>query len=97
MDEKEEQELVKTAQALFTQVHNVLGCTDFSQIDCRVSLTGEVFILEANSFCSFGPLSLMTKLAEKQGIKPGELYAAMVDNAVSRSRKNPVLETLKSG
>jgi len=53
-------------------------------------MTGEVFILEANAFCSFGPLSLMTKLAEKQGILPGDLYATMVNNVISRSRKSKI-------
>jgi len=87
VDEMEETELAETLQTLAKKVHSVLGCTDFSQIDFRVSMTGEVFILEANAFCSFGPLSLMTKLSEKQGIQPGELYAAMVNNVISRQRK----------
>jgi len=87
VDEAEEEELVKRVQEVATAAYNVLGCTDFGQIDCRVSLTGQVYVLEANSFCSFGPLSLVTKLAEKQGIKSGELYAMMVNNVVNRSRK----------
>merc|ERR1711892_480812 len=87
VDEVEEEELVKRVQEVATAAYNVLGCTDFGQIDCRVSLTGQVYVLEANSFCSFGPLSLVTKLAEKQGIKSGELYAMMVNNVVNRSRK----------
>ena len=28
----------------------------------RVTEDGEVFVLEVNSFCSFGPLSLVTKI-----------------------------------
>ena len=55
-------------------------------------MSGEVFILEVNSFCSFGPLSLMTKMADKQGIKPGQLYAAMVNNVISRSREGQEAE-----
>ena len=55
-------------------------------------MAGEVFILEANAFCSFGPLSLMTKLAEKQGILPGDLYATMVNNVISRCRKSKTPE-----
>merc|ERR1711892_571355 len=87
VDKVEEEELVKRVQEVATAAYNVLGCTDFGQIDCRVSLTGQVYVLEANSFCSFGPLSLVTKLAEKQGIKSGELYGMMVNNVVNRSRK----------
>ena len=88
LDEVEEAELVKTVQGVATAAYSVLGCTDFTQIDCRVTSTGQVFVLEANTFCSFGPLSLMTKLAERAGIKGGELYARMVDSAVSRGSKN---------
>ena len=55
-------------------------------------MSGEVYILEVNSFCSFGPLSLMTKLADKQGIRPGQLYAAMVNNVIRRSRKSQEAE-----
>jgi len=87
VDEKKEPELVKRMQGIASKVHKVMGCKDFSQIDCRVSLSGEVFILEVNSFCSFGPLSLMTKLAEKQGIQAGDFYTSMVNYAISRQKK----------
>jgi len=97
MDEEGEAELVRTVQGVAAAAYRVLGCTDFTQIDCRVSSTGQVFVLEANAFCSFGPLSLMTKLAGRAGIKGGELYARMVDNAVSRSRKNVEGAALRSG
>ena len=97
LDEVEEAELVKTVQGVAAAAYSVLGCTDFSQIDCRVTSTGQVFVLEANTFCSFGPLSLMTKLAGRAGIKGGELYARMVDSAVSRGRKNMEGAALRSG
>jgi len=97
LDEEKEAELVKTLQGVAAAAHRVLGCTDFSQIDCRVSTTGQVFVLEANTFCSFGPLSLMTKLAGRAGIRPGELYARMLDNVVGRNRKNMEGAALRSG
>ena len=97
LDEVEEAELVKTVQGVAAAAYSVLGCTDFSQIDCRVTSTGQVFVLEANTFCSFGPLSLMTKLAGRAGIRGGELYARMVDSAVGRGSKNMEGVALRSG
>jgi len=97
VNQEEEAQLLNTIQEVARRVHRVLQCRDFSQIDCRVSLTGEVFILEVNSFCSFGPLSLMTKLADKQGIRPGQFYKSMVNNVISRSRKSHGTGVMKSG
>jgi len=97
VEEDDEEELVRRVQDVAKAAYNVLGCTDFTQIDCRVSQSGQVYVLEANAFCSFGPLSLVTKLAQRQGIKPGDLYAMMVENVVSRSRKMKEGDTLRRG
>jgi len=86
MDARQEEALRRRVQAVATRVHAVMGCTDFSQIDCRISSTGEVYVLEVNSFCSFGPLSLIPKLARNLGLSPALLYSTMVDNAVRRKR-----------
>ena len=51
---------------------------------CRVTEDGEVFVLEVQSFCSFGPISLLPKLAARQGISPEELYSSLLENAVKR-------------
>jgi len=95
LDELEDQELVKKVQMIAKDVHKALGCQDFSQIDCRVSDDGQVYVLEANPFCSFGPLSLLTKLAVHLGIEAGSLYAMMIKNVLLRSAKE--IPVLKSG
>jgi len=60
---------------------------DFCQIDCRVSENGEVYILEVNSFCSFGPLSLVPKIAKVVGISHSDLYSSLLHNAAQRGNK----------
>ena len=41
-------------------------------------------MLEVNNFCSFGPLSLVPKIAGKQGIAPARLYNGLLDKAARR-------------
>jgi len=60
---------------------------DFCQIDCRVSESGEVYVLEVNSFCSFGPLSLVPKIAKDVGISHSDLYSTLLHNAAKRGNK----------
>ena len=45
---------------------------------------GEIFVLEVNAFCSFGPLSLIPKLANKVGISSSVLYSSLLENARRR-------------
>ena len=55
-------------------------------------------VLEVNSFCSFGPLSLVPKLATTLGLTPEHLYVAMVENAASRQKsKETTLSSLPLG
>jgi len=86
LDPTEESDLIRKIEKVAVAAHKALGCRDFSQIDCRVSFEGDVYILEMNSFCSFGPISLIPKLAEKKGIKAGDLYSMMVKNALRKSK-----------
>merc|ERR1711872_897606 len=84
--EKDEPKLVKKLQNIAIKIHRALGCKDFSQYDCRVTEGGEVFVLEVNSFCSFGPLSLLPKMSAKQGVFPQDLYGTLLNNAAKRTR-----------
>jgi len=86
IEETEEPKLVKKLQNIAMKIHRALGCKDFSQYDCRVTEEGEVFVLEVNSFCSFGPLSLLPKMSAKQGVFPQDLYSTLLNNAVKRTR-----------
>ena len=51
----------------------------------RVTEDGEIFVLEVNAFCSFGPLSLIPKIANKVGISNSVLYSSLLENARKRS------------
>jgi len=85
IEETEEPKLVKKLQNIAMKIHRALGCKDFSQYDCRVTDEGEVFVLEVNSFCSFGPLSLLPKMAAKQGVFPQDFYSTLLKNAAKRT------------
>jgi len=84
IDEDKEPSLVRKLQQIAVRIHQAMGCRDFSQYDCRVTEDGEVFVLEVNSFCSFGPLSLVPKIAAKEGISSEKLYKALLDKAAAR-------------
>merc|ERR1719233_1270056 len=85
IEETEEPQLVKKLQIIAMKIHRALGCKDFSQYDCRVTDKGEVFVLEVNSFCSFGPLSLLPRMAAKQGVLPQDFYSTLLKNAAKRT------------
>ena len=52
----------------------------------RVTTSGEVFVLEVNNFCSFGPLSLVPKIAKRAGIAPERLYSCLLYKAARRAK-----------
>ena len=60
------------------QLYDLLKCV------FRVTEEGEVYVLEVNSFCSFGPLSLLPKLAAKEGISAGKFYNSLLERAARR-------------
>ena len=59
---------------------------------CRVTEDGQIFILEVNAFCSFGPLSLIPKIANNVGISNYTLYAALLENARERRSTNKIMD-----
>jgi len=84
IEKDDEPELYKKLQQIAVRIHRVMGCKDFSQYDCRVTEEGKVYVLEVNSFCSFGPISLLPKLASREGISPEKLYNVLLQRAASR-------------
>ena len=85
--EFEEPKLVKKLQDICVRTHQIMRCRDFCQLDFRVTPEGDVYILEVNSFCSFGPLSLIPKLASQVGISHADLYDTLLANALKRNKK----------
>ena len=43
-------------------------------------------MLEVNNFCSFGPLSLVPKIAKRAGIAPERLYSCLLYKAARRAK-----------
>ena len=62
----------------------------------RVTTSGEVFVLEVNNFCSFGPLSLVPKIAERAGIANERLYSCLLDKAARRAKLESGTSDIKS-
>ena len=69
--------------SVFVSKHNL-------SLFLRVSGKEEVYILEVNSFCSFGPLSLVPKIAKKVGISHPDLYKTLLHNAALRGTKKTI-------
>ena len=86
---EDDTELVTRMQELAVMAHRVLGCRDFSFIDCRLNEAGELFILESNVFAAFNPGSVMTKMTLGAGISHRQFWGAMVRKGIARgaSRK----------
>ena len=76
---------IDNIQLQYTIVHWKWQC-------CRVTEDGEIFILEVNAFCSFGPLSLIPKIANNVGISNSTLYAALLENARKRRSTNKIMD-----
>jgi len=91
IEEYEEPKLVKKLQDICVRTHQIMRCKDFCQVDFRVTQEGVIYILEVNSFCSFGPLSLIPKIAAQVGISPSDLYDTLLTNSFNRNPKGRVI------
>jgi len=95
IDEFEEPKLYKKLQDICIRAHKIMRCRDFCQLDFRVTPEGDIYILEVNSFCSFGPLSLVPKIANQVGISHSDLYGTLLTNAFNRNQKKELFEAEK--
>lgn len=76
--------LTMQLQALALKTHLALGLRDFSRVDMIVDLSGNVFVLEANSIPGFTETSLLPKAAQAIGISFDNLCAKLVELAYQR-------------
>ena len=86
IEKAEESELVKKVQQIAVRIHRVMGCKDFSQYDCRVTEEGKVYVLEVNSFCSFGPMSLLPKLDSFNHISMSKMYIEISNKSLENTQ-----------
>uniref|UniRef100_A0A0G4HZ85 ATP-grasp domain-containing protein n=1 Tax=Chromera velia CCMP2878 TaxID=1169474 RepID=A0A0G4HZ85_9ALVE len=82
--------------------HRALGCRDYSLFDFRVDPEGNIFFLEACSYCSFAPKSVvvtMASAAEDESIAHPQLLHSMLRRAALRGMPSQptALEGEKSG
>lgn len=64
--------------------HVALGCRDYSLFDFRLDADGEPWFLEAGLYCSFARQSVVTMMAEADGIALSELFSTAIAAALSR-------------
>ena len=69
---------------LAIQTHQALGLRDLSRVDFIVDETGEPWVLEANVAPGTTPTSLLPLAAEASGVSLGELFAELVERAITR-------------
>jgi D-alanine-D-alanine ligase len=64
--------------------HRLLGLRDVSRMDAVVDAEGRTQILEVNVSPGLTETSLLPIAAEAEGMKVGDLFAALVDRAIAR-------------
>ena len=96
LKQEDQPELVAKMQDLAARTHAVLGCRDFSFIDCRLNEHGQLFILECNVFAAFNPGSVMTKMTEGAGICHQDFWGTMVRRGLARGRGQKFLKLEES-
>jgi|Transcript_2026 D-alanine-D-alanine ligase len=64
--------------------HQALNCRDYSLFDFRVDPDGQVYFLEACSYCSFAPRSVLVTMTNETHLKNPVFFDLMVDAAMSR-------------
>jgi len=87
IEKKIEEKLVRTAK----KIYESLSCKDFSRIDFRVSMDGEVFFLEINPLPGLAPgYSDFPMIGEFHGISYEELIKMVLNSALKRYGMEPV-------
>lgn len=77
-------EVLKTLEEAALAAHGLLGLRDVSRMDAIVDAAGRVQVLEVNVSPGLTETSLLPIAAQTAGIGLGELYAGLVERAVSR-------------
>ena len=71
---------------LAVKAHNAIGCRCYSRIDFRVSESGALYALEANTAPGMTTTSLVPKSAEANGMSFGEFLAEIIKLSFSIDR-----------
>ena len=79
--------MLKALEEAALAAHQLLGLRDVSRTDAIVDAAGRVQILEVNVSPGLTDTSLLPIAARVAGMELGELYAALVERAVSRETR----------
>lgn len=74
-------ELSRSYRALAMRTFEALGCRGFARVDCRMSESGELYILELNTIPGFTETSLLPMAAAESGINFSELCDRIINMA----------------
>lgn len=87
LGKKIEEKMVRTAK----KIYESLSCRDFSRIDFRLSLEGEVYFLEINPLPGLAPgYSDFPMIGEFNGIDYGTLIKMVLNSALKRYGMKPI-------
>ena len=87
VENKIEKKMVKVAK----KIYESLSCRDFSKIDFRASMDGEVFFLEINPLPGLAPnYSDFPMIGEFNGINYDQLIKMILNSALKRYGMEPV-------
>mmetsp|Transcript_23476 Transcript_23476/g.34120 ORF Transcript_23476/g.34120 Transcript_23476/m.34120 type:complete len:194 (+) Transcript_23476:752-1333(+) len=66
--------------------HEALQCRDYSLFDFRIDPEGKPYFLEACSYCSFAPRSVLMTMTDNTELKCPVFFDEMVNKALSRKK-----------
>jgi D-alanine-D-alanine ligase len=90
-------EAAARARELGRRAHKSLGCRCFSRIDMMMDLSGEIFVLEANTIPGMTERSLLPKAALASGLRFGDLCVKLIDDALKGRPGNGKAEQAEEG
>ena len=77
-------DLAKKIQMTSIAAHKLMKFKDFSMFDIRLDSDDNVYILEVNLFCSFGPASALNTHAIQAGYDDKAIFDIMSNNVLQR-------------
>ncbi|MFA4955207.1 MAG: ATP-grasp domain-containing protein [Patescibacteria group bacterium] len=69
-------------QEIATSLHRAVGCRGYSRTDMIIKASGEIVVLEINTFPGIGPYSEFPKAARLSGISYQQLITSLIQTAL---------------
>jgi D-alanine-D-alanine ligase len=81
-----EKNIFKKAQETALKAHTALGCEEFSRVDMRLSIGGELFVLEVNTIPGLTERSLLPMAAKAAGLSFTDLCVKILLGAIRKEK-----------